>query len=675
MQHPAGKKEDNTKSSTAETKSNELEHLWGALRGNDAKYRTLFEKAGDAIFFLEAEGENTGRIIDANHCAAQMHGYTRKELIGKNIRELDGPDDAGKAAERIRRMAKGEWIRTEAVHRKKDGSLFFVEISAGIIHLDDTPFILAFDRDISQDKKTRDALEEQLTFFQTLIDTIPSPIFYKDETGVYLGCNKAFERFIGLSGKEVIGKSVFDVAPKDLAQKYKAADDDLFEQKGTQVYEASVKYADGAIHDVIFNKAVFSKKSGELGGMVGVMLDITDRKKTEIEKQELRKKLYQAQKMEAIGNLSAGIAHDFNNILSGILGSSQLLNLYASESPKLKNEIEKIISGTHRAAELVRQILSFSRQTETEKLSVRVSPIVQEALKLIRASMPSFINIDTRISSKSRIMADPGRIHQLIMNLCTNACHAMAEEGGTLRVIVRKTDISDHESDPEFNLTPDKFMVLEISDTGCGISQEHIDRIFEPYFSTNSHKESTGLGLSIVHAVVKEHQGHIKVISHQDKGSLFKVYFPIVKKDYELPNPKGPEISEESPGTELIMIVDDEDYILSSTSGYLEDWGYRTCCFSDGAEAWAAFKADPTMIDLLITDMTMPGLKGNELARQIQALKPGLPVILCSGHRQESADKSPEIADNLNFFQKPVDLHTLTRTVRKMLDKKKGHLL
>ncbi len=217
-------------------------------------------------------------------------------------------------------------------------------------------------------------------------------------------------------------------------------------------------------------------------------------------------------------------------------------------------------------------------------------------------------------------------------------------------------------------------MVLEISDTGCGISQEHIDRIFEPYFSTNSHKEGTGLGLSIVHAVVKEHKGHIKVSSHQDKGSLFKVYFPIVKKDFKIATPKGPEISEVNPGTELIMIVDDEDYILSSTSGYLEDWGYRTCCFSDGAEALAAFKADPGRIDLLITDMTMPGLKGTELARQIQALKPGLPVILCSGHRQESTDKNPDIAGNLNFFQKPVDLQTLTRTVRKVLDKKKDRL-
>ncbi len=542
MQDAAGPKKANIKSPGPE--SNELDHIWKALRGNDTKYRTLFEKAGDAIFFLEAAGENTGRIVDANHCAARMHGYTRKELIGKNIKELDGPEDAKKATERIRRMAKGEWIRTEATHRKKDGSLFFVEISAGIIHLDGTPFILAFDRDIS---------------------------------------------------KKI---------------------------------------------------------------------------KTEIEKQELRKKLYQAQKMEAIGNLSAGIAHDFNNILSGILGSSQLLSLYASESPKLKNEIDKIINGTHRAAELVRQILSFSRQTETEKLPVRVSAIVQEALKLIRASMPSFIDIDTRISSRTRILADPGRIHQLIMNLCTNACHAMAEEGGTLRVIVRDTDISDHESDPEFNLAPDKFLTLEISDTGCGISQEHIDRIFEPYFSLNPHKGGTGLGLSIVHAVVEEHQGHIKVISHQDKGSVFKIYFPIVEKDDELPPEKNPEISEESPGTELIMIVDDEDYILSSTSGYLEDWGYRTRCFSNGSRALAAFKADPDQIDLLITDMTMPGLKGNELAKQIQTVNPELPVILCSGHRQESAENNLKISGNLNFFQKPVDLQTLTQTIREMLDKK-----
>lgn len=649
------------------SETDDIHELRETLKKNDHKYHTLFEKAGDAIFFLEADGTHAGRIIDANQCAAQMHGYTREELIGKSIKELDGPEDAQKSTRRIQRMLQGEWIRKEALHQKKDGTCFPVEISAGIIKIDDKPFILAFDRDITRQNQTKDALEEQLTFFQTLIDTIPSPIFYKDEKGLYLGCNTTFESYIGIKRKDLIGKSVHDIAPKNLADTYKAADDDLLRKKETQIYEASIKDADGDLHDVVFNKAVFSKKNGVVGGMVGVMLDITERKKIETEKKDLQKKLYQAQKMEAIGNLSAGIAHDFNNILSGILGASQLLKLKSGDDPKVDKEVNKIISGTQRAAELVRQILTFSRQDEIKKMSLKVSTIVQEALKLVRASMPSSIDIDLKVLSKARIMADPGRIHQLVMNLCTNAYHAMAKNGGTLTLTIKEIRISEPESVPELNLLPTDYLVLEVADTGCGISPKDLDRIFEPYFTRKKPETGTGLGLSVVHAIVKEHDGYIKVSSNQGQGSVFQVFFPVTAIATS-PRLEETTKTEDLFGTETIMIVDDEDYILSAAQGLLEDYGYRTRCFSNGVDALKAFQEAPGQIDLVITDMTMPGMGGDELAQHLLNKRPELPIILCSGHQQIKShilnDKhSPHL-----FLQKPVDLDRLAQSIRSLLD-------
>ena len=287
-----------------------------ALQESELKYKVLFENAGEAIFFMDAQGENAGQIIDTNESAARMHGYTRNELIGKHITDLDGPDDALKAKDRIQRMHNGEWIRAEIIHTNKNGELFPVEISAGIIRLDNHDYILAFDRDISDRTKIHKALEEQLLFLQTLIDTIPSPIFYKNLAGIYMGCNKAFETYTGLSKQNIVGSSVYDIAPKHLADTYRKADEKLLVQKEPQIYEASVKYADGSLRDVIFNKAVFSNKDGAVAGMVGVMVDITEKKQEEDKRKALLGKLYQAQKSEAIGYLSAGIAHDFNNILS-----------------------------------------------------------------------------------------------------------------------------------------------------------------------------------------------------------------------------------------------------------------------------------------------------------------------------------------------------------------------
>lgn len=638
-----------------------------ALQTSELKYKTLFENADEAIFFMDAQGEKPGKIIEANLAAARMHGYTIKELIGKYITDLDGPQDAQKAADRIQRMLNGEWVRAEIMHKKENGNLFPVEISAGIISLDDHDYILAFDRDISHRVKTKKALEQQLHFLQILIDTIPSSIFYKDDSGLYLGCNRAFEAYIGISRNKIVGKSVYDIAPKHLADIYRNADEALFRKKEPQIYEAEVRYADGSIRDVVFNKAVFLNNDRTVAGLVGVMVDITEKKQAENEKKDLLKKLHQAQKLEAIGNLSAGIAHDFNNILSGILGSSQLAKLDPNNSQKINNELDKIIKSANRAADLVQQILTFSRQSDYTKQPLKLYLLVNEVLKLIRASIPSTIEIKTKIDSKAMINADSGRIHQVIMNLCTNAYHAMDKTCGVLTVGIREIQVPHGESLPGIDILPGHYLVLEVGDTGRGIDPKDMNKIFDPYFTRKAQDAGTGLGLSVVHGIIEEHKGYIKVFSKLDQGSVFQIFLPVAKPKVE------DEIRTKKTmpplfGTERIMIVDDEEFILNATTGILEDFGYTPVTFSNGSDALEGFKQNPLGFDLIITDMTMPGMTGNELAGKILKIRPELPIIICSGYSPENAMDQAENFGIKHFLQKPVDLEEMIMIVRKILD-------
>ncbi|MBU1344104.1 MAG: PAS domain S-box protein [Proteobacteria bacterium] len=638
-----------------------------ALQESEIKYRTLFEKAGDAIFFMEAEGENAGRIIDANFVAAQMHGYSVKEVLGKNIKAFDIPEDAKKAPDRIQKMLDGEWIRTQVTHLRKDGSRFPVEVSAGIIKINNKKYILAFDRDISEYKKNREALKEQLTFFQTLIDTIPNPIFYKDDAGIYIGCNKAFEEYIGFKTDMLKGKSVDDIAPENLAATYRKSDEALLKSKGTQNYEAQVKYADGTLRDVIFNKAVFLKDGDTVGGLVGVMVDITQRKQAEKEKIELETKLYQAQKLEAIGNLSAGIAHDFNNILSGIMGSSQLAKLHVDDSGQLNKDIERIIKGTQRAAELVQQILTFSRQSEYKKKPIKVSLVVKEALKLLRSSIPSTIQIREKNNSTLMAMADPGRVHQVVMNLCTNAYHAMKDTGGILTVGVNEIEFFKPDSTPKLSILPGKYLDLEVSDTGHGIDAENMDKIFDPYFTTKRPDSGTGLGLAVVHGIIEEHGGYIKVYSKKGQGSIFHVFLPAIRGNQEingLKNTKEPLIF----GSETIMLVDDEEHILSTTKEFLENYGYTVNCFANGMKAFHEFKKDPHQFDLVISDMTMPFMTGDELSRNMLKIRSDLPIILCSGYSENSTNDKLKELGVIKFMQKPIHFKQLMGAIRQVLD-------
>lgn len=401
-----------------------------------------------------------------------------------------------------------------------------------------------------------------------------------------------------------------------------------------------------------------------------VATDITDRKKIEEEKVKLQSQLQQSQKMEAIGTLAGGIAHDFNNILSAIIGYAELSKMTLYQNSEMTNYMEEILKAGNRAKDLVKQILTFSRQTDQERKPVSLKLIVKEVLKLIRASLPSTIEIRHQIKSESLVMGDPTQIHQILMNLCTNAGHAMLENGGLLEV-----ELDDMELDAKLahryqNLIPGKYIKLTVSDTGCGIPLEIQERIFEPFYTTKAQNEGTGMGLAVVHGIVKSSGGTVQVFSERGEGASFKVFLPAVEQTLA-----PEEIPETLPeGKEHILFVDDEPALIDIGKGMLNNLGYNVTARTNPIEALELFRARPERFDLLITDMTMPNMTGEKLAREIISLRPDLPAILCTGF---SAGMTEEKATRMGingYLMKPIILFEMAKLVRKLLDENKSNL-
>ena len=416
-----------------------------------------------------------------------------------------------------------------------------------------------------------------------------------------------------------------------------------------------VRCADGADKTIRFRPVTMQD-----GDQIVIYEDITERRRLEAH-------LQQAQKMEAIGTLAGGIAHDFNNILAAILGYGELLAFDMPKDTPAWHNLQAVLKSCHRAKDLIGQILAFSRQNEMNLMPVQISAIVKEALRMLRASLPATIEIRRNIETSDGIVnANATQIHQVLMNLCTNASHAMRETGGVLGVTLSRFQADNQDELPHPDLMPGTYLKLSVSDSGHGMTPEQMKRIFDPYFTTKDAGEGTGLGLAVVQGIVRAHGGVVKVKSLPEKGSVFDVYLPEMQKKTD---DQTETVQPYRTGHETILFVDDEPALVTMSKQMLELLGYKAVTRTSSIEAYELFRHDPSRFDLVITDMTMPNMTGEKLAGKILTIRPDIPIILCTGYSEQVTEKRARDLGIRAFVMKPLVMRDLADTIRKVLDK------
>ncbi len=405
----------------------------------------------------------------------------------------------------------------------------------------------------------------------------------------------------------------------------------------------------------------------ELGGKSsGVQVEPNGLFKTRLKRIETQRA--QSQKLEAIGRLAGGIAHDFNNILSAVIGYGELAQLSVPvDQPELNHCLENIVNAGQRAKALVRQILSFSRQPNGKQIPVDMGAVVQEAVNLLRATLPTTIEIRQRINpSTDPVLADPTQIHQIILNLCTNAQHAMGEQGGKLELIVDGQTVDAEMAAADAGLKPGSYVRLTVADNGCGMPPDVMDHIFDPYYTTKGTDKGTGLGLSLVASIVHRQKGVIRVRSQVGEGSAFTIWLPASHGRFEADQP--PLVKDLPGGNERILFVDDEDALSDLGKRMLEHLGYRATVMNSSLQALDAFHAAPESFDLIVTDMSMPKMSGKQFAREALKIRPDIPIIICTGHSESISEETAKALGIRGFLMKPMDFQQVSRTIRRVLD-------
>ena len=639
----------------------ELSDMNREIKESESKYRTLVENLPHSVFLKDKDST----YISCNHNYAVAIGVDQDEVAGKTDFDFFPREMAEKyRADDARIMDKGI---TEELQETfpQDGR----EI---IVHTVKTPVrdqegrvlgVLGIFWDITERIEAEREIRESRERLKVIFDSVQTGIVIIDkETQTIADANPAALRMIGPNREGLVGRACHGV----ICPSQRGQCPVLGTGSSLDTSERTVLTADGRELPVM--KTVMPIKLGGREHLLESFLDISKLKEAELEKDKLKSQLQQAMKMEAIGTLAGGIAHDFNNILGAIIGYAELGKLTTPQNPENAEYIDQVMKAAMRAKDLVRQILTFSRLSEQEKRPLRVDLVVKETAKLLRASLPRTIEIRQDLESSKLVLADPTQIHQVVMNLCTNAGQAMGEKGGILELSLKEVRIGTEFADKHPDMLPGTYLQLTVSDTGPGMPREVLERIFNPFYSTKGAGEGTGLGLSVAHGIVTSCGGAIYAYSEVGAGSSFKVYLPVTEQDSTMDE----EISAVLPrGDERILLVDDEEALIDTGRLILESLGYRVSTAGGGLEALQRFQADPHGFDLVITDQTMPKMPGDELAGELLAIRPGLPIVICTGFSTKITKEKARAAGIRALVMKPLLSKDLAETVRKVLD---GHV-
>lgn len=505
------------------------------------------------------------------------------------------------------------------------------------------------------------ALRKSEERFRDLTENSTDWIWEIDENCIYTYASPKIYDLLGYHPDEIIGKTPFDLMAEFDRKKVNAAFNKILETKTPfSNLENINQHKNGKLITIETSGIPIIDQNGNLKGYRGIDRDVTDRKKMESQ-------LRQSQKLEAIGTLAGGIAHDFNNLLSSILGYTEIIKDETPKDSPIIEDLNKITSAGNNAKNLVKQILDFSRKADVQHIIFQPSSIIKEAINLLRASIPTSIDIEMDIDPKAGlIMADPTQINQIIMNLCTNAFHAMEKTGGKLTVSLKEVELLKKDFPSGTNAKPGLYIDLIVTDTGPGIAKNIKESIFDPYFTTKDFGKGTGMGLAIVHGIVKGYGGFITLDSKKNQGAKFHVFLPVVRKaDHEVKEHNNPELPK---GSEKILFIDDEKLLVELGRRMLDKMGYDVVTSQSSKDALKIFKKRYHEFDLVITDQTMPDMTGDNLSKELLKIRPDIPIILCTGYSSIITEDEAKKIGIKAFALKPLIHQDLGELVRKVLD-------
>ena len=622
-----------------------------ALRKSEEQWNRTFNSFTDIVILQDTDL----RIVKANQAACTTLDLSDDEIIGHHCYELlYGSEEPCRDCPLLQTKKTSKPYIREMYH-EKPGKTFLVSATPVFDEQGELEYIAHVAKDITAIKKS----EGDKTRLAAAIEQAYETVVITDLTGSIQYVNPVFEKITGYTREEAIGQNFRFLSNGKQDQTF-------FKNMRTTLLQGNVwkghlinKKKDGSLFEEDVTISPVKNNKGQITNFVAVKRDVS-------REVSLEKQLRQAMKMEAIGTLAGGIAHDFNNILAVILGYSEIARDELPADDPIGKDLDQVIKTAHRATDLVKQILTFSRQGEEDFKPLKIQIIITEVLKMLRSSLPTTIQLKESIAADSGpILADPTQIHQVLMNLCTNAKHAIGAGTGTLSVSLSEVQVTDSDTIADCpQIAHGAYLDLEISDTGCGMDGLTRSKIFDPFFTTKEKEKGTGLGLAVVHGIIKQHKGEITVTSEPGQGTTFHIYLPVVEKEMQA---KQVVIEDVPQGSERILLVDDETAIAHIMQRILDSLGYTVTVFNRSIEALEAYKKNPGEFDLVITDMTMPEMTGTVLAKELFALRPDLPVILCTGFSEAiDAEKARSLGIR-EYIVKPVNKPTLAKTIRKAL--------
>ena len=649
----------------------EIERTNSALQKSEIRYRNIVESSPMGMHFYELQDDGRLVFTGANPAADRLLGLDNSTFIGQNIEEAFPPLAHTEIPFRYRHVAKtGEMWRTEHVHYEDNKITGAFDVVA--FQTEPNKIVVLFNN-ITERKQSEERLrksEERLRIseerYRTLSDNLPVGVLRAAERGAVLHVNPALMQMLEIGEKQDISAlNAWDFYCQRKDREYIL--NEIARHDQITEFECQLKSVRNKKIWVSISARGIKDDRGSIKFVDGIIQDITERKLIKEEKDRLQNQLIQAHKMEAIGTLAAGIAHDFNNVLWGILGFSEMaLIQFESEPAKAKHSIERVVESGNRAKYIVQQILQFSRQSKISIGPLDITIVTKEVVRLLQATIPSNFELRLNIPEGSfTVHADPTQIHQVLMNLCTNAYHAMRDmTKGVLSIALERIQAESKIICHSQILNAGAYIGITISDTGHGIEPEYLEKIFDPYYTTKQKEDGTGLGLAVSFGIIKSFGGGIRVESQKEKGSTFLVYLPL--KDDEIVQTVSVD-EEVRGGTERILFVDDECAVLEIMVEMLQEAGYSMTGFNNSLEALEYFSSHPDQFDLIISDQTMPRMTGLELANNIRKIS-AVPIILCTGFSETITKEDVKNSGISLILKKPQLRKELTDAIRSVLD-------